>query len=130
MVTESEPATVKLSLPNEGVVEVRAGSRIRLRYSVDRHNDFNGPIKLSLSEPPEWAALGLNAISGKNANYGTLTIDINENADTGMSSTLVLNGKVRISKKKTDPDYNMIAKWMNYKDYEFTIDAIPVKIID
>ena len=128
MVTEAQPATVKLELPQDGIVRARAGSQIQLLFTVDRHDGYKGGVRLALSEPPEWVSLKSKGI-GKDR-FGVIRLDVNENADTGMRSTLILNGSVRIQKDKNAPDYNPIAKWLNFINYDFTIDAISVEIID
>jgi len=131
MVTETEPVSVTLKLPSKGAaIKARAGTIVRIPFEVERHLEYKGGIKLTLSDPPEWVSLKNKYIGSKKWLKGVLQININENADTGMTSTLVLNGQVRVAKKESDPDYNPVARWVNFKTYDFTIDAIPIEVID
>jgi hypothetical protein len=128
MITEAEPVTIDVKLPRDGIVRARAGEEVYLDVSLAWHGEFKNGVKLELSDPPEWASLKTKGIYGKRS--GVIVIKIDENADTGMTSTLILNGQVRIPKEKDAPDFNPFMKWLNYQNFNFTIDAISVEIID
>lgn len=128
MIAEAEPVSVTVTLPKTGVVEARPGSQISLNAMLERHLDFKGGVQLELSEPPEWITLKSKNMGRPGSN--TIVFDVSSNAEPGDTATLILNGKVRITKPETDPTYNPVLKWMNTETFTITVAAIPVKIIN
>ena len=129
-VTEPQPVSVKLKLPAKGIIQARPGDVVKLSTDISYAGSYKGSVQLILQDPPEWASLGQKSLK-KGTKWGReVKIKISEEAKPGTFETLVLTGKISISKPKTDPTYNPILKWMNREQYNFTIGAIPVQIIE
>ncbi len=124
-VTEPEPVTISLNLPKDGVLQARPGSDITLNPTLKWHVNTRKGIRLTLSDPPEWLTLK-TAYIGREG--GEIILNVSPNAEPGSTTTVLLNGNIRIEKSPRDPDYNPVQKFMNAKVVEFTIDAVSIEI--
>jgi hypothetical protein len=126
-VTDPDPVTVRINRNAEETIQAKPDSHIELFARLERQSGVRGPIKLSLSDAPEWLTLrnkGLGQAGGK------IILDVSANAEPGSRATVVLNGSIRVQTPKTDPDYNPVAKFMNSEEYSFAIDALAIEIVD
>ncbi len=124
-VTEPLPISVKLDLPKEGLIEARPGEEIQIRGDVLRQEGYKGNLRLTLSNAPEWITLKSKNFGWRNS---AIVLLVSEEAPPGAFESLVLNASFSVSKKKDDPAYNPILKWLNRKTYTFSIGAIPIQI--
>jgi len=126
-INEPQPATVSLTFPRDDVFRARPGSEITIRASIKWNEKQQRGIKLTLAEPPEWLTLKSTSLKGLD---DTVVLAINPNAEPGDTATVLLDGNIRIQKSAKDPDYNPVAKFMNSRSIDFTIDAISIQIIN
>jgi hypothetical protein len=127
-ITEPDPVTVTLSLPRDGVVEVRPGETFSLPATLSYHGDNRGSVRLELSEPPEWLSLQTKNLSGRYVR--DVKCSVSSNAEPGETATLLLIGRFSIMKSEDDPTYNPLLKWMNRKEIEFPVAAVSLKVTD
>ncbi len=126
-VTEPEPVSVSLAIPKEGFFRAHPGKQLVINASAQWVANAQKSIKLTLAEPPEWLTLRTSTFSGQT---GAIILDISPNAEPGDTATVLLNGTVRMNKSPKDADFNPIMKFMNSKTTDFTIDAIPIQIVE
>lgn len=126
-VTEPEPVSVSLAIPKEGFFRAHPGKPLVINASAQWVANAQKSIKLTLAEPPEWLTLKTGTFSGQT---GTIILDISPNAEPGDTATVLLNGTARINKSPKDAGFNPVMKFMNSKTTDFTIDAIPIQIVE
>jgi hypothetical protein len=127
-ITDPDPVTVTLNLPQDGVFRVRPGEEISISSTVKWLGDTErASIKLTLAEPPEWLTLKTGSIKGQG---GVIILTVSPNAEPGDTATVLLNGTIRIERSSDDPDYNPLPKFKgkNKKAVEFTIDTISIQV--
>jgi hypothetical protein len=130
-ITDPDPVTVTLNLPQDGVFHVRPGEEIRINPTVKWLDEAGrAAIKLTLAEPPEWLTLKTVNLSKKS---DEIILNVSPNAEPGDKATVLLNGTIRIATSPDDPNHNPLPKikgikGMNKKAVEFTIDAISIQV--
>ncbi len=130
-VTPPEPASVRLELPKDGMIEAHPGEEIILPVDVNYSGKFSGGVRVELSNAPEWITLKTKNVRGGNSKWGRrLIFNISEDAPPGAFAALVLNGIISIPKAKDDPTYNPVVKWLNRTKYQFVIGAVPVQVTE
>ena len=128
-VAEPNPVNVTLKLPSGGVIRARPDSEITLSAMIDSKEAVGqSGVKLTLSEPPEWLALGTEFIGAKGGSE--VVLKVSPNAEPGDKATVILNGIARRIKSSKSPDFDPVNKFANSKPVEFTIDAISIEIIN
>ncbi len=128
-ITDPDPVTVILNLPQNGVLHARPGGEISINATAKWRGDVERGIKLTLAEPPEWLTLKTGIITGLS---GEIILAVSPNAEPGDTATVLLNGTIRVNRSPDDPDYNPLPKFKgkNKKTVDFTIDAISIQVIN
>lgn len=126
-ITDPDPVTVTLNLPQDGVFRARPGEEIKINATAKWQGDTERFVKLTLAEPPEWLTLKAGSIKGQS---GEIILTVNPNAEPGDTATVLLNGTIRVAMSPDDPDYNPLPKFKgrNKKAVDFTIDAVSIQI--
>lgn len=126
-VVAPEPATVTLQRNGKKYIEAAPGEEIVLPLSVSRRAGVKNRIRLSLSDRPEWLSLQTAEIQGRRPE---MVLKVSSNAEPGEQAVVALHAELRIPRKKTDPDYNPVFRFLNFRDYRFAVDILPVLVTD
>ncbi|HPR82506.1 MAG TPA: PPC domain-containing protein [Pontiellaceae bacterium] len=124
-VTEPEPVSVVLTIPKEGFFRAHPGKQLVISASAQWAASAQKSIKLTLAEPPEWLTLRTATWQA-----GNIILDISPNAEPGDTATVLLTGTVKVNKSPKDADFNPVMKFLNNRTADFTIDAIPIQVVE
>jgi len=127
-VTEPRPVSVKLELPQNGLIEVRPGGAIMIPVEIRYQPNVSGSIRIDLSDPPEWIVQKTKRLQGDRTRGQEVVLRVSEEAESGTFESLILKGRITLMKSEDDPTYNPLFKWVNRQNYDFVIGAIPVMI--
>jgi hypothetical protein len=94
---------------------------------LTRQPGVRGGVKLLLVDAPEWLTLKTDRIGQSG---GQIILKVNENANSGDIANVILSGIAHIPKKKDDPNYNPVIRFLNVEEHRFAIDAIPIEVIN
>jgi hypothetical protein len=122
-----EPVTLTVQHPRGKIIKAVSGETLFLPVRIERHEKAHGPIKLTLTDPPEWLTLGKVQLTGT---QDRIILKVSPNAEPGAQTVTVLRGTLRVPRTEEDPEYNPILKGRNFKEYAFAIDTIALEIID
>ncbi len=120
-VTDPDPVTVTVTLPSDGVIRARPDSEIKLRAVAVRKAALQSPVKLTISDPPEWLTLVTTTLKAEGSSE--IVLKVSPNAEPGNSTTVVLNGSVKAKLGDKAPKF-----FNENKSIDFSIDALSIQI--
>lgn len=127
-VVEPLPLQVRVSLPSDGALPVRAGEQVRIPAEcVWQSDSTRRGVRINVSNPPEWIMLAETSLR---AGDGEILLDVGTDAKPGETATLLLGGRVNIPLDRQHPDFNPALRRLNNRFFDFVIDVIPVVVIN
>ena len=127
-ISEPEPVTVSLRLPVNKRYAVKPGTKIEIPAVTKwTDNSFRRGMTIILSDPPEWLTLETKNLPG---NGGRIILDVSRNAEKGDKTTIRLSATLNIPLPADHPEFNPVQRGRNNQPHEFSIDAIPLEIIE